>query len=115
MTSPLPGLAGSGGRCGHRPMDKAGADKRRPAGSAIAANLGMADEGEDEGAADDVAGQCRQGEVKEVFAQAGLAGEHQIHHLRGADDDVREAAQRETDPELRARLWDEYRAYKRSQ
>ncbi|MBU0789498.1 MAG: hypothetical protein KKC55_03275, partial [Gammaproteobacteria bacterium] len=38
----------------------------------------------------------------------------------GRDDDIvarqlREAAQRETDPELRARLWDEYRAYKRSQ
>lgn len=37
----------------------------------------------------------------------------------GRDDDIvarqlREAAQRETDPELRERLWDEYREYKRS-
>jgi hypothetical protein len=36
----------------------------------------------------------------------------------GSDDDVvarqlREAAQAEQDPELRARLWDEYRRYKR--
>lgn len=37
----------------------------------------------------------------------------------GRDDDIvarqlREAAERETDPELRERLWDEYREYKRS-
>lgn len=38
----------------------------------------------------------------------------------GRNDDIvarqlREAAERETDPELRERLWDEYREYKRSQ
>lgn len=37
----------------------------------------------------------------------------------GSDDDIvarqlREAAQNETDPELREKLWDEYRAYKNS-
>lgn len=36
----------------------------------------------------------------------------------GADDDIvarqiREAAMKETDPELRAALWEEYRRYKR--
>jgi hypothetical protein len=37
----------------------------------------------------------------------------------GSDDDIvarqlREAAEKETDPELREKLWDEYRAYKNS-
>ena len=37
----------------------------------------------------------------------------------GSDDDIvarqlREAAQKETDPELRARLWEEYKKYKQS-
>ena len=37
----------------------------------------------------------------------------------GSDDDIvarqlREAAMKETDPELRERLWDEYRKYKKS-
>ena len=36
----------------------------------------------------------------------------------GSDDDVvarqlREAAEKETDPELKAKLWEEYRRYKR--
>ncbi|UWN51674.1 hypothetical protein ASALC70_03907 [Alcanivorax sp. ALC70] len=54
----------------------------------------MADQGEDEGAADDVAGQGGQPEAQGELRPGGLAGEHQIKNLAGADDDVREFADR---------------------
>ncbi len=103
-----------------RPNDNSGAG-----GGSGAADGGVGDDGQNGGgavsgrAAEEATGQSASGPIDSSpgSGEAGNNTDQPVDIPDGSDDDIvarqlREAAERETDPELKAKLWEEYCRYK---